>query len=66
MFDQKGPTTLSITTLSIATHSITQYKTQHSAWWQSVVIMGVIYAECADKPFMLGIVMLSVVEPNCI
>jgi hypothetical protein len=38
--------TFSIITLSIMTFSITINKTQHSAYWQSIVMLSVAYAEC--------------------
>ncbi len=69
-----GATTPSITTftrktLGIMTFSISINKTQHSAYWQSFVMLSVIFKlSFTNKPFrqsaeMLNVVLLSVVAP---
>ncbi len=46
MIIQMGAMTLSVTTLNIMTFNITINKKQHSAQWQTIVMLSVIYAEC--------------------
>ncbi len=58
--DQRSKT--GATTLSIMTFRITINKTQHSAYWQSIVMLSVSYAECRLCWVLL---MLSVAYAEC-